>query len=101
MELLKIQQTQAPLPRGYFAGNAIHLLRQIEVDLSYLDFANLTILQADLRMVNINKTNFRRADLSYFVFSQSIADILSVGFSPDANTLPLGTMTVKSADGSW
>lgn len=83
LELLKIQQLQAPLQPGYFAGNAIHLLRQLKVDLSYLDFSHLTIWQADLRMMNLYKTNFSCADLSYCIFTQSISDILCVAFSPD------------------
>lgn len=68
LELLRFQQTQAPLQRGYFDGDAIHLLRQLGMDLSHLDFSNLTIWQADLRMVNLNETNFSYADLSYSVW---------------------------------
>ncbi len=84
LELLNLQQTQAPLQRGYFAANALHLLRQLALDLSHLDFSNLTICQADLRMVDLHGTNFSGADLSYSTFTQSICDILSVAFSPDA-----------------
>jgi NB-ARC domain len=71
LELLRFQQTQAPLQRGCFDRNAIYLLRQLGMDLSYLDFSNLMIWQADLRMVNPNETNFGYEDLSYSVFTQS------------------------------
>ncbi|KJH69454.1 WD40 domain-containing protein [Aliterella atlantica] len=87
LELLKIQQVQAPLQRGYFAANAIHLLRQLGVDLSHLDFSNLTVWQADLQTVDLHETNFSGADLSYSTFTQSISDILSVAFSPDGKQI--------------
>lgn len=80
----QLQQLQAALQPGYFAGNVINLLRQLGVDLSHLDFSNLTIWQADLRMVDLHGTNFRHADLSHSTFTQSISDILGVAFSPDA-----------------
>ena len=86
LQLLKMQQLQAPLQPGYFAGNVIHLLRQLGADLSHLDFSNLTIWQADLRMV-MHGTNFSHADLSHSIFTQSISDILCVAFSPDAKSI--------------
>ncbi len=58
LQLLKIQQLQAPLQLGYFAGNIINLLRELGVDLSNLDFSNLNIWQADLRTINLQGTNF-------------------------------------------
>lgn len=84
LQLLNPQQLQAPLQPGYIAGNAIHLLRQLEADSSHLDLSNLTIWQADLRMVNLHGTNFSHADLIHSIFTQSISDILCVAFSPDA-----------------
>ncbi len=84
LQLLRMQQLQARLQSGYFAGNAINLLRQLGADLSHLDFSNLTIWQADLRMINLQGTNFSHADLSHSIFTQSISDILCVAFSPDA-----------------
>lgn len=84
LQLLRVQQLQARLQPGYFAGNVINLLRQLGADLSHLDFSNLTIWQADLRMMNLHGTNFSHADLSHSIFTQSISDILCVAFSPDA-----------------
>ena len=85
LQLLGIQQLQAPLQPGYFAGNALNLLRKLGADLSHLDFSNLTIWQADLRMINLQGTNFSCADLSHSSFTQSISDILCVAFSPDGH----------------
>ncbi|MBW4621919.1 MAG: NACHT domain-containing protein [Cyanosarcina radialis HA8281-LM2] len=84
LQLLKVQQLQARLQPGYFAGNAINLLCQLGADLSHLDFSYLAIWQADLRMVNLHGTNFRHADLSHSIFTQALGDILGVAFSPDA-----------------
>ncbi len=81
LKLQQFQQAQALLQRGYFDGKAIHLLHQLGMDLSHLDFSNLTIWQADLRMMNLNETNFNYADLRCSVFTQSAANILSVTFS--------------------
>lgn len=87
LQLLSLQQQQAPLQPGYFAGNVINLLRQIGVDLSYLDFSNLAIWQADLQMTNLHGTNFSCADLSRSIFTQAIGEILCVAFSPDAQQI--------------
>ena len=49
------------LQPGYFAGNALHLLRQLEADLSRLDLSNLTIWQTGWRMMNLHETTFNYA----------------------------------------
>ncbi len=90
LQLLNIQQLQAPLQPGYFAGNAINLLRQLGVDLSGLDFSNLMIWQADLRMLNLHGTNLSHSDLSQSAFTQAMAEIMCVAFSPDANHIATG-----------
>jgi WD40 repeat protein len=87
LELLKVQQLQASLQPGYFAGNAINLLRQLGVDLSHQDFSNLTIWEADLRSTNLQGTNFTDADLSRSTFAQSISDVFCVVFSPNAQQI--------------
>ncbi len=87
LQLLRIQQNSARLQPGYFAGNAINLLLVLGVSLSHLDFSNLTIWQADLRMVNLHSTDFSHADLRHSVFTQSTTSILCVVFSPDGKTI--------------
>jgi WD40 repeat protein len=87
LELLKAQQVQASLQPGYFAGNAINLLRQLGVDLSHQNFSNLTIWEADLRSANLQGTNFTDADLSRSTFAQSISDAFCVVFSPNAQQI--------------
>lgn len=87
LHLVSIQQDQAPLQPGYFAGNAINLLRQLGASLSHLDFSNLMIWQADLQMTTLHGTNFTDADLSHSIFTQAIGEILCVAFSPDAQQI--------------
>lgn len=87
LQLLRIQQNSARLQPGYFAGNAINLLLVLGVSLSHLDFSNLTIWQADLRMVNLHSTNFSHASLRNSVFTQSTTGILCVAFSPDGKNI--------------
>jgi WD40 repeat protein len=83
LELLKIQQHQAKLQPGYFAGNVINLLHQLGTELSHLDFSNLMIWQADLRMMNLQGTNFSHTDLKYSIFTQALNNILCAAFSPN------------------
>lgn len=47
LQLLE-KQSQLPPQPGYSVGNTIHLLCQLEVNLSHLNFADLAIWQADL-----------------------------------------------------
>jgi WD40 repeat protein len=84
LQLLQVQQLQVRLQPGYFAGNMLNLLLQLGADLSHQDFSNLMIWQTDLSMVNLQGTNFRQADLSNSIFTQSIGEILGAAFSPDA-----------------
>jgi WD40 repeat protein len=84
LQLLQVQQLQARLQPGYFAGNMLNLLLQLGADLNHQDFSNLTIWQTDLSMVNLQGTNFRDADLSNSTFTQAIGEILGAAFSPDA-----------------
>ncbi|MBW4623926.1 MAG: pentapeptide repeat-containing protein [Cyanosarcina radialis HA8281-LM2] len=90
LQLLRMQQIQARLQPGYFAGNAINLLRQLGTELSHLDFSHLTIWQADLRTANLQGANFSRADLSHSIFTQSISEVFCVAFSPDAQKIATG-----------
>jgi WD40 repeat protein len=83
LQLLKIQQCRAKLQPGYFAGNAINLLHQLGIELNHLDFSNLMIWQADLRMVNLQGTNFSHTDLKHSIFTQALNNILCAAFSPD------------------
>lgn len=61
LQLLKVQQSQAPLQPRYFAENALHLLRQLGADLSHLDLSNLMIWQTGWQMMNLHETTFNYA----------------------------------------
>lgn len=83
LQLLKVQQLQAPSPSGYFAENVLNLLLSTGTDLSRLDLSNLTTWQANLRTMNLLETNFSSTKLSQCIFTQSINNILCVAFSPN------------------
>ncbi len=90
LQLLESQRLLAPLQPGYFAGNAINLLRQLGADLSHLNFSKLTIWQADLRTVNLHGTDFSSSDLSHSIFTQSMTEIMTIAFSPDGKLIATG-----------
>jgi hypothetical protein len=83
LQLLSLQRSQAPLEPSYFAGNAINLLVHLNANLSHQNFSDLVIWQADLRAVELHATNFRNADFSHSVFTQSFSDVLCAVISPD------------------
>jgi WD40 repeat protein len=68
--------------KGYFAGNTINLLRQLEIDLSDRDFSELTVWQANLEGLNLHRVNFTNCDLSQSIFTETLGNILSSALSP-------------------
>ncbi|BAU67468.1 WD-repeat protein (plasmid) [Stanieria sp. NIES-3757] len=68
--------------KGYFAGNTINLLRQLEIDLSDYDFSGLTVWQANLQGLKLHRVNFSDCDLSQSIFTETLGNILSAAFSP-------------------
>lgn len=87
------QQLLAPLhgqscqDTAYIAGNVLHLLQRLEVDLSGYDFSSLSVWQANLQGENLAQVNFRNADLSRTVFTEILGNILAATFSPDGELL--------------
>ncbi|AFY31168.1 NB-ARC domain-containing protein [Calothrix sp. PCC 7507] len=75
---------------GYGGGNIINLLRQLKADFTGYDFSNLTIWQADLQGVNLHQVNLSHANINKSNFSQSLANILTIAFSPDGKLLASG-----------
>jgi WD40 repeat protein len=71
----------------YGGGNLINLLRHLHINLAGYDFSHLTIWQADLRGIPLQQVNFRGADLSRSVFSESLNHFVAVAISPDGNWL--------------
>lgn len=81
--------------KGYAAGNLINLMRQLQVDqpqidLSGRDFSDLTIRQAYFKDVKLENTKFINTDLTDSVFSETLASLVSVRFSPDGKLFATG-----------
>ncbi|MGR3276466.1 NB-ARC domain-containing protein [Acaryochloris marina NIES-2412] len=87
------QQLLAPLhgqpcqDTAYIAGNLLHVLQRLEMDLSGYDLSSLTVWQANLQGENLAQVNFKNADLSRTVFTEILGNILAATFSPDGKLL--------------
>ncbi len=81
--MLRIMRANPTQSRGYAAGNIIHILRQLSVDLSGYNFSQLTVWQADLQGLTLYDVDFSQADLSKSRFSQTFGWIPAIAFSPD------------------
>ncbi len=89
-ELLEfLKATITPLS-GYGGGNLINLCRHLQIDLIGYDFSHLTIWQAYLQGMNLQRVNFAYCDLAKSVFTQTFGSILAVAFSPDGQFLATG-----------
>lgn len=91
--LLTQQQYSSSSRAGYAAGNLINLLVQLKVDLRGADFSGLAVQQADLRQVNLAGVNFRDAELSQSIFSESLNSAMSIDLSPDGQIVAVGDST--------
>ncbi|HEY9672485.1 MAG TPA: NB-ARC domain-containing protein [Waterburya sp.] len=82
----------APLGQSpnYLAGNLLNLLVHLQADLRGCDFSSLTVWQADLRQINLAGVNFRNADLTTSVFTETLGGIISLAFTPDGERLATG-----------
>ncbi|KAM3097972.1 NB-ARC domain-containing protein [Phormidesmis sp. 146-35] len=85
----------SPPKKGYAAGNLINLMRQLQIersqiDLSGRDFSDLTIRQAYFKDVKLTNTKFINTDLTDSVFSETLASLISVRFSPDGKLFATG-----------
>jgi WD40 repeat protein len=84
--LLKLH-TEFSTLLGYGGGNLINLLNQLQINLTNYDFSDLAVWQADLRQVDLPYVNFRNANLSKSVFTQTFSAITHVTFSGDGKFL--------------
>ncbi|GAB4199905.1 MAG: hypothetical protein Fur006_51000 [Coleofasciculaceae cyanobacterium] len=110
-QILSELRGQASCLAGYAGGNVINLLCQLQTDLSGYDFSHLTVWQAYLQEVNLQRVNFAHADQTVKLWDVSTGEVLrtlqghssqvwAVAFSPDGNTLASGSFdqTVKLWD---
>ena len=79
-----------PTRPGYGAGNFIHLCQALDVSVSGVSFAGLTIWQGDLRHVNLQGTNFSRAKFADTRFATALGRHPIMAFSADGESLATG-----------
>ena len=89
-KILKLLRASSQPLSGYGCGNLIHLAHNLQIDLTGYDFSGLSVWQAYLQGVNLQKVNFAYADLAKSVFTQTFGSILSVAFSPNGKFLAMG-----------
>ncbi|MEO1635667.1 MAG: NB-ARC domain-containing protein [Cyanobacteria bacterium J06631_9] len=74
-----------PAQSGYAGGNALNLMRQLQIDVANYDFSNLTIWQAYLQGLKLHEANFSQATFSQTTFYDAFSGIHSVAVSPDGS----------------
>lgn len=88
-QLLQTLRSRPQRP-GYAGGNLLNLLWRLQVNLTGYDLSHLTIWQAYLQGMGLQRVNFAGADLTKSVLTQTPGDILSAAFSPDGTLLATG-----------
>ena len=78
---------QPPARAGYAGGNALNLMRQLQIEVTNYDFSNLTIWQAYLQGLNLHQVNFSQAHFSQTTFYDAFGGIHTVAVSPDGSLL--------------
>ncbi|MBD2200486.1 MULTISPECIES: WD40 repeat domain-containing protein [Calothrix] len=88
--LIRRLQNEAIDTVGYGGGNLLHLLAQLETDLTGYDFSHLKVRECDLRWrsppqasLNLHRVNFTQTTFRDCVFAATFGGITSVAFSAD------------------
>jgi WD40 repeat protein len=89
-KILSLLRGKSPQETGYFGGNILNLLCQLQVDLTRWDFSEIAVSQAYLGRVALHHVNFQNANIVKSVFTETFSQILSVAFSPDGTLLATG-----------
>lgn len=87
----ELRATSASHP-GYTAGNLLNLIFHAGFDPQALDFSGLTIRQAYLQNVQMNRVNLSRATLLECSFTQAIGQVMSAALSPENRLLAAVTI---------
>ncbi|GCE29153.1 hypothetical protein KDA_46370 [Dictyobacter alpinus] len=90
-----------PRAPGYAASTILHLLAQLDSNLSEYDFSHLTLWQADLRLVDVRRCTFAYADLGRTRWLERFSTIQSIAFSPDGTWMVAGTGTPGEEGRMW
>ncbi|MCB0185176.1 MAG: WD40 repeat domain-containing protein, partial [Caldilineaceae bacterium] len=89
--LLQTLQQGEQRATGYIAANLIHLFQELGLELQGLDFAGLTVWQADLRRVNVRRVNFAWANFAGSIFMEPFSEVRALAMSPDGELLASAT----------
>ncbi len=81
---------QSQIPARYAVGNMLHLLRQLNADLTGLNLSGLQIWQANFSNLTLHQVNLSQAQIARSVFAETFGSVLSVAFSPDGKWLAAG-----------
>ncbi len=95
-EIISTLQEKFTHQPGYISGNILNLLCYLQTDLSNYDFSNLTLWQAYLKGENLQQLKLVNAALDRAVFTDILATIFSVAFSPDGKIIATGDANGES-----
>ena len=87
--LLAQARSQGEHLPSYASGNILNLMLHMLQDVGGFDFSGLCVWQAFMRDANLPSVNFRQADLSKSVFSNTLAGVNNIAISPDGHYLAL------------
>jgi WD40 repeat protein/transcriptional regulator with XRE-family HTH domain len=75
---------------GYAAGNVLNLLVELGCDLREYDLSSLTIWQAYLKDVDLQRVDLRDSDLTGSVFSEAFGSVYSIAFDSKGEYIAAG-----------
>ncbi|MBT9314540.1 WD40 domain-containing protein [Leptothoe spongobia] len=85
--ILEIHRQNPAYKTGYLGGNLFNLMAELSKeiteskDLSHKNFSDLAIWQADLEGVKLTGTKFNNCNLEKSVFTDTLSDVVTVGFT--------------------
>jgi WD40 repeat protein len=74
----------------YGGGNLINLFRQLQLDLTGCNFANLPIWQVNFQGAILHDVDFSGADLSKSIFTHNFGGVFATAFSPNSQLVASG-----------
>jgi WD40 repeat protein len=88
--LIETWRNDASREPGYLAGNIIHLLAHLNVDLRGICFSRLPIWQACLHDVYLHDVDFSFAAFRHATFRHPFGTVFSLSYSPDGKSIAMG-----------
>jgi WD40 repeat protein len=90
IDMLDVWRQKRGTEPGYTAGNIIHLLAHLNVDLHGLNFSHLPIWQACLHDVALHSTDFSFADFRHSTFRYPFGTVFALAYSPNGELIAVG-----------